>query len=217
MERRPILESLRALVAEIADVAPEKIAMVGGPRDGSDVDAESIRSIEVFAPPSAIVAAIICFICLRSIPLTAAITAIAVLGEGLVLALVYYTGTPMNAVLIVLPPLVFVLTISAGIHLSNYFLDATAEFPELSPSAAAKRALKAGIVPCFLATGTTVIGLSSLMLVRIGPIRIFGFVASIGVLGTLLFLLLVLPGAMILTREWREKRKGRKQGGGAAD
>ena len=47
----------------------------------------------------------------------------AVIGEGMVLAVVYYTGTPMNAVLIVLPPLVFVLTVSAGIHLSNYYLD----------------------------------------------------------------------------------------------
>ncbi|MEO1529204.1 MAG: MMPL family transporter [Planctomycetota bacterium] len=213
--RRPVLESLRALVSEVAEVRAEQIAMVGGPRNGADVDAASIRSIEVFSPPSAVVAAIICFLCLRSIPLTAAITAVAVIGEGLVLALVYYTGTPMNAVLIVLPPLVFVLTISAGIHLSNYFLDATAEFPHLSPSDAAQRALRAGIVPCLLATGTTVIGLGSLMLVRIGPIRVFGFVASIGVIGTLLFLLLVLPGAMILTREWREKKR-LKSGGNPA-
>ena len=147
VHRRDVLKSLRALVSEVAEVGEDEIAMVGGPRDGSDVDAESIRSIEVFSPPSAIVAAIICFICLRSIPMTAAITAVAVIGEGFVLALVYYTGTPMNAVLIVLPPLVFVLTISAGIHLSNYFLDATAEFPELSPTRAAQRALRAGIVP----------------------------------------------------------------------
>lgn len=208
--RREVLPLMRELIAESAQVEPSKIAMVGGPRDGADVDSESIRSVNVFAPPSAIIAAFICLLCLRSIPLTIAITVIAVIGEGLVLAMVHYSGTPMNAVLIVLPPLVFVLTISAGIHLSNYFIDASHEFPDLTASQAAKRAVRAGIVPCFLATGTTVIGLSSLMLVRIEPIRIFGFVASVGVLGTLLLLLLVLPGAMILGREWKEKKQSKR-------
>ena len=210
-QRRGLVKLLREHVSAVAEVDESQIAIVGGPRDGADVDAASIRSIEVFSPPSAIVAAIICFICLRSIPLTAAITAVAVIGEGMVLALVYYIGTPMNAVLIVLPPLVFVLTISAGIHLSNYFKDASHDFPDLTPSQAARRALQAGMIPCFLATGTTVIGLSSLMLVRIGPIQVFGAVASIGVIGTLLLLLLVLPGAMILTREWLAKRTAKRQ------
>lgn len=208
--RRGILPLIRNIIAELTNVQASQIAMVGGPRDGADVDSESIRSVNVFAPPSAIIAALICLLCLRSIPLTIAITVIAVIGEGMVLAMVHYSGTPMSAVLIVLPPLVFVLTISAGIHLSNYFIDASHEFPELSASQAARRAVRAGIVPCFLATGTTVIGLSSLMLVRIGPIRVFGFVASVGVLGTLLLLLLVLPGAMILGREWKEKKQSKR-------
>lgn len=42
-----------------------------------------------------------------------------VVGEGFVLALVYYTGTPMNAVLIALPPLIFVLTESAAPNASG--------------------------------------------------------------------------------------------------
>ena len=207
-----MLRIMRELISTLVGVATTQIAIVGGPREGADVDAESIRSVNVFAPPSAILAALICFVCLRSIHLTIAITIIAVIGEGMVLAMVYYTGTPMNAVLIVLPPLVFVLTISAGIHLSNYFIDASLEFPEMTASQAARSAIRAGVVPCLLATGTTVIGLSSLMLVRIGPIRVFGLVASIGVLGTLMLLLLVLPGAMILGREWKERKQSKRLG-----
>ena len=102
----------------------------------------------------------------------------------------------MNAVLIVLPPLIFVLTVSAGIHLSNYYLDAASDFPELSRAEAARLAMKAGVPPCCLATGTTVVGLSSLMLVRLEPVRIFGGVASLGVIVTLVLLFLLLPGAM---------------------
>ncbi|TWU08446.1 efflux RND transporter permease subunit [Stieleria varia] len=210
VHRRQLMPALRDLIAGIADVDPATIAVVGGPREGADVDAASIRSVELFAPPSAILAAIICYICLRSVALTLAISVVAVIGEGLVLAIVYYSGMPMNAVLVALPPLVFVLTVSAGIHLSNYFLDAWQEFPDMSPARATRRALKAGIMPCFLASGTTVVGLGSLMLVRIEPIRLFGFAAAIGVIGTLALLLMVLPGAMILTKETKEKRDRRR-------
>ena len=197
--RRQLLPLVRKLVSLAANVHASEIAVVGGPREGAEVDAESIRSVNVFAPPSACVAALICWICLRSIPLTAVITSIAIICEGLVLALVHYSGTPLNAVLIVLPPLVFVLTISAGIHLSNYFLDVRREFPELAIALAAQKAMRAGTAPCLLAAGTTIIGLGSLTLVRIGPIQLFGLVAVIGVLTSLLLMLWMLPGAMTLT------------------
>jgi predicted RND superfamily exporter protein len=192
------------MIGSVVGLPAEQIAVVGGPFDGATVDAESIRSILFYSPPSALVAAILCLICLRSIPLTLVIIAVASIGEGLVLAAVYYTGTPMNAVLIVLPPLVFVLTVSAGIHLSNYYIDASMEFPELSRSQAASRAMKAGVAPCVLAAGTTVVGLSSLLLVRLEPVRIFGGVASLGVSVTLALLFMVIPGAMVLTKPRRK-------------
>ena len=198
--RRKLFPLMRTLIAELGHVEADEISMVGGPIDASTVDNASIRSIHTFTPPSAIVAIILCFFCLRSIWLTGVITAIAVIGEGMVLAFVYYTGSPMNAILIVLPPLVFVLTVSSGIHLSNYYLDIRHEFPDLNSVGAAKRAMRAGMVPSLLATATTVIGLGSLIMVRLEPIRIFGFVASMGVMLTVFLLLLMLPGAMLLTK-----------------
>ncbi len=201
--RRMLIPAIREMIGDLVERDADEIAVVGGPFEGATVDAESIRSIRVFTPPSAIIAAILCLICLRSIPMTASIVAVAVIGEGLVLAAVYYTGTPMNAVLIVLPPLVFVLTVSAGIHLSNYYLDAAADFPDLTRAEAAERAMRAGVAPCSLATGTTVVGLSSLLLVRLEPVRIFGGVASLGVILTLGLLFMVMPGAMVLTKPRR--------------
>jgi hypothetical protein len=213
-QRRILIPAIREMIGDLVERPSSEIAVVGGPFEGATVDSESIRSIRAFSPPSAIITAILCLICLRSIALTGAIVAVAVIGEGLVLAAVYYTGTPMNAVLIVLPPLVFVLTVSAGIHLSNYYLDAAHEMPDLSRAEAAQHAMRAGVAPCCLAAGTTVIGLSSLMLVRLEPVRVFGGVASIGVTLTLGLLILVLPGAMVLTKPRRkttetiEERRG---------
>ena len=64
--------------------------------------------------------------------------------------------------------------------------------------------MRAGVAPCSLATGTTVVGLSSLLLVRLEPVRIFGGVASLGVALTLAMLFLVMPGAMVLTKPRRK-------------
>ncbi|MEM9589329.1 MAG: MMPL family transporter, partial [Planctomycetota bacterium] len=199
-ERRWVLPELQSLIAEEVGQPTDQIVLVGGMVDGATVDSASVRSIQTFSPPSGILAGILCFLCLRSIPLTAVVTTVALVGEGLVLAAVYYSGTPMNAVLIVLPPLVFVLTVSAGIHLSNYYMDAAHEFADLSSARSARRAMRVGVTPSLLATGTTVVGLGSLMLVRLEPIRVFGAVASFGVLTTIGLLILLLPGAMVLTK-----------------
>lgn len=210
LNRRFLIPKIREMAARLNEVEADKIAIVGGPFDGATVDEASIHSIRVYSPPSAILAAILCLICLRSIPLTTAIVAVAVIGEGLVLAAVYVIGVPMNAILIVLPPLVFVLTVSAGIHLSNYYLDAAHELRDLSRAEAARRAMQAGVAPCVLATGTTVVGLGSLMLVRLQPVQVFGGVASFGVTVTLALLILILPGAMVLTRPRRKEHDKRE-------
>lgn len=204
--RREFIPAVREMVGRLVNRPWQQIAVVGGSFEGAEVDSESIRSIQRFSPPSAIIAAVLCLLCLRSISLTVAIVSTAVIGQGLVLAAVYYTGSPMNAVLIVLPPLVFVLTVSAGIHLSNYYFDITSEFPNISRGEAAAGAMRAGVAPCCLATGTTVIGLMSLTLVRLGPVRIFGAVASSGVILTLALLILILPGAMVLSRPRRARK-----------
>jgi len=196
VNRRLVLAKVREAIAKQVEIDADAIAMAGSPFDGTVIDEASIRSVQTFSPPSAILAAVLCFFCLRSFALTATITTIAVIGEGFVLTAVYYSGSPMNAVLIVLPPLVFVLTVSSGIHLSNYYLDALGEYPNATPAQAAAIAMRAGTLPCLLAAATTVVGLGSLLLVRLAPIQIFGAVATMGLVVTLGLLLLVLPGAM---------------------
>ena len=210
--RQVLLPLMRKEIARLSKIDPSEIAMVGGPQDGAIIDRESIRTIETFSSISVLIAVVLCFLCLRSVPLTAVTIVVAVLGQGLVLAMVYYTGRDMNAVLIVLPPLVFVLTVSAGIHLSNYYLDIIREFPDQDTATAAAIAMKAGVTPCLLATATTVVGLLSLLLVRLEPVRIFGVIASIGVVLTLVLLILVLPGAMLLTRRRKTSDVSRAMG-----
>lgn len=205
-QHETLLRLMRHAIAQEADVLPEQVAMVGGPVDGAAVDAAAKHSIDRFALPASALAAVLCWFCLRSVTLSATIVAVAVVGQGLVLAVVHALGWRMNAVLIVLPPLVFVLTVSAGIHLSNYFLDtikhATSEQRARSgfQTLSAQTAMRLATRPCLLAAFTTVVGLLSLTLVDLQPARVFGVVGAFGVLTTLSFLILMMPGAMVLSR-----------------
>ena len=53
---------------------------------------------------------------------------------------------------------------------------------------------RVGWLPCSLSAGTTALGLFSLVVSELEPIRVFGFHAALGVLATLALLFLVVPG-----------------------
>ncbi|QDT09540.1 efflux RND transporter permease subunit [Planctomycetes bacterium K23_9] len=196
---RQLLPLMQNAIAEMLRRPAEEVVFVGACVNGAAVDNEAIASIEKYTIPSSVLAAVLCWLCLRSIPLTFTILSIATVGQGMVLATVFYFGTPMNAILIVLPPLVFVLTVSSGIHLSNYYFD-FARDRQVSRIVAAQQAMRIGVPPCLIATFTTVVGLMSLYLVRLEPVRMFGMIGSIGVLSTLALMIMMLPGAMLLAR-----------------
>lgn len=184
--------------AEAAGVSRDEQRMSGAPVESVTIDEESGRTLYHFAIPSAIVSLGLCWYCLRSCRYTMAIVIAAGLGECITLALVYYTGTPMNAMLIVMPPLIFVLTVSSGIHLTNYYYEAARDG---DLHAAVARAVAIGILPCALAVATTMIGIGSLAVSTVAPVRQFGIFAPLGLLATVCVLFLILPG----TIEWMPK------------
>lgn len=206
VHQRTLMPLMRQAIGDLIHRPSEDVVFVGGPVDGAAVDGEAIKSIQKYTVPSSIIAAVLCWICLRSIPLTFTILSIATIGQGMVLAAVYFIGSPMNAILIVLPPLVFVLTVSSGIHLSNYYFDFVRD-PGTSAVAAAERAMRIGVPPCLAAAMTTVVGLASLSIVRLQPVRMFGVIGSVGVLLTLGLLILMLPGAMLFAKRVVAERK----------
>ncbi|WP_404308084.1 efflux RND transporter permease subunit [Neorhodopirellula lusitana] len=206
------IEQMRSLVAETIDVDVADVFIAGAPFDGALIDAEAQQSIQRYTMPSCLLGALICLLCLRSWLLTSVVIAVGMIGQGISLAVISFAGLDMNAILIVLPPLVFVLTASAGIHLSNYYLDAIGQSPDIDPTAAARRAMQAGYVPCWLAAITTIIGLGSLGMVRLWPVSAFGVIAAGSVFLTLLLLMALLPGAMQWHGSmWAKKRKRIRQ------
>jgi predicted RND superfamily exporter protein len=204
MDRRAtVIDNLRRAIRLSCDVADEQIHMAGPVMDGLTTDQASHRSLTNFAGPSALIIFLICWWSLRSLLSGAIVFLAACFCQSVLLAAIYYTGQKLSALLIILPPLVQVLTISGGIHLMNYYRSALILLP---PQRAAIEAFRRGWLPTVLSLGTTAMGTASLMVSRLEPIRMFGIYGTIGVLLTTATVLTVVPCSMIMLRGLRRRK-----------
>lgn len=191
-DRETAVKKLQA--AALACGIPAADLRLGGPTvDSVNINIESARSLFELAGFSALASLLLAWACLRSLKLVSMVFATALFGTAVSVSTVYFGGTQMNSVLIMLPTLVFVTTISGAIHVVNYYRDCVRLF---GYQAAALRAVQGAWLPCLLSSVTTAIGLGSLAVSQVIPVRDFGIYAAIGVLVSLVCLLLCLP-AMI--------------------
>ncbi len=131
--------------------------------------------------------------------------AVAVISAGASLAIVYYYGVvwerwlmgmdrphlgTVDAILLSMPAVVYVLGLSGAIHLVNYYRD---ERDERGLAGAVERSVRISWAPCALAAFTTAVGLGSLATSHIVPIMKFGAFTAAGVLVTIGILFTILP------------------------
>lgn len=193
--RADVVKSIQESIQTCCDVKAVDIHLAGPVIDGLTVDAASHQSLTKFAAPSAIVIFVICWWSLRSLIGGLVVFLTACFCQAFLLAVIHFTGETLSALLIILPPLVQVLTVSGGIHLMNYYQNAPAS---LSAQAAAIEAFRKGWLPSVLSLGTTAMGTASLMVSGLEPIRLFGIYGTVGVLTTTATVLAVIPCSMIL-------------------
>lgn len=154
------------------------------------IDIESHAAIDRLTGLSGLAAIVLAFLSLRSIRLTIMVFVTSLYAAGFAYAAVHYTGGQVNLVLVVMPVLVYVTAISGCIHLANYYTDSLRTH---GLRGAATRAIRSAWVPCLLAAATTAVGLISLSVSHIQPVRSFGIYGAVGVMASLLFLFLLLP------------------------
>ena len=169
---------------------------LGGPSvDNIAIDVEGNRTLLRLAWMAALVGFIVASLCLRSIRLVAIVFCAALLATGYSMAALNFSGGAVDAIMLSMPPLVYVLTMSGAIHFINYYHDALEEYGvKLAPG----QAVKMAAVPVCISTITTALGLFSLMTSNIGPIYNFGLYSAIGVLISTGFLFLYLPSVLEL-------------------
>ena len=190
-DRRQAVAWIRDLLLRTATTAVDELHLAGPVIDNVAVDEASTASLTTFGLPAAAMILGLTWWSLRSFRYAVLVFLLSLTCVGLSFACLHLWGDRMNPVLIVMPLLVLTLGVSGGIHLVNYLVEALESGPRAGVAA---RAIALGWLPCSLSAGTTAVGLMSLVVSELEPIRVFGFHAALGVLATLVVLFLVVPG-----------------------
>ncbi len=195
-ERSHLISQLKSMAYEQIGVPQTELVLAGEPFQVHVIDRASRETMQYFVAPSSAIALLLAWLCLGRLRLTLLVFMLAGIGQVIGLALIAVFLGEMSAVMVVLPTLIFMLTLSAAIHLTNYYRDCGGEQNEY----AGAEALALGFRPCALATLTTVFGFGSLVVSQLQPVWQFGSLASLGLLVTTTFLLSVFPAALSLGR-----------------
>ena len=182
---------------EHAGVPEESLRLGGPPVDNVAIDEEGERTLIRLAGLSGLLGLGLAWWSLRSVMLTCLVFACGVLSGAASLGLVWLTGETLDAILMSMPSLVYVLAISGAVHLINYYRAAVRSG---GLEGSAERAVIAAWKPAFLCSITTAIGLLSLVASEIVPIRKFGIYSAAGVMTLLCVVYFFLPAALHITR-----------------
>ncbi len=174
---------------QVTNLPRGKIRLVGTLSDEVAVDRAADRSLRWLVPPSTVAAVLVAVLALRKVRECVVVFLLAGIGQILTTSIFYFTGGKFSSVLIVLPTLVFMLCLSSAIHLINYYHDVM----EKPTEHAGTKALLLGLRPTLLASLTTVLGMSSLTISQLEPIRQFGAYAACCLLFATMLLLALFP------------------------
>ncbi|TWT54008.1 MMPL family protein [Rubripirellula amarantea] len=167
---------------------------LGGPTvDNMAIDEEGTVTLARLVGYSILIGVVLSYLCFRSVKITIMIFVVGGSSAMLSMAMVWWTGGHVDAILMSMPSLVYVLGLSGAIHMINYYRD---EVRVRGKFGAAGRALQHAVLPCTLASFTTAIGLISLFTSNLAPISNFGLYSAVGVMSTLGILFSYLPAAL---------------------
>ena len=179
---------------------PPTIKLGGPPIDNVAIDEEGQITLFRLIGLSVFVGVGLSWLSFRSVYITTMVFFVGGISATASLSFVYWGGTSVDAVLMSMPSLVYVLGLSGAVHIINYYGESVGE---VGLRRAADRAIQLGWKPCTLAALTTSLGLLSLYASNILPIRKFGLFSAIGVMATLFLLFTYLPAAL---QTWPPRR-----------
>lgn len=194
--KKPALDELRHVAINQCSIPVDKLRLGGPPVDNVAIDEAGNKSLNLLAGVAVVIGFIVSWFSLKSVKLVAIVISAGIYSSILALSLVWYCGSPVDAILFTMPSLVYVATTSGAIHLSNYYRDVRLEGHPAE--GAGGHALKHAALPLGLATGTTAVGLATLCYTELIPIYYFGLYSSIGVLVSALLLVFYVPAALEL-------------------
>jgi predicted RND superfamily exporter protein len=197
-------EEIERVAVEECGVPRELFRLAGPPADNVAIDRTSRNSFRLVSALTGVIGMLLAYWCYRSFALTGVVVSAGWLCSGAAMTMVFYYGAAevliggfakphygtLDAVTMTMPAVIYVLGISAAVHIVNYYLEAR---QSMGTPGAAEEAVRVGWKPCTLAALTTAIGLGSLAASDIVPIKKFGAFSAAAVLMSVVILFAVLP------------------------
>lgn len=180
-----------------AGLSLDEVHLGGPPVDNAAIDEEGERTLVRLAGVSGLLGLVLAYWALRSFLLTMIVFSAGVVSAAASLGTVWLGGQTIDAILMSMPSLVYVLSISGAVHLINYYRDAIREG---GLHGAVERAVSHAWKPAALSSITTALGLISLYASELVPIQKFGLYSAIGMLTLVGILFLFLPAALHVTK-----------------
>ena len=197
-DRHAAIAAVYEAARQILNLPREQVYVAGPTVDSVAIDETSISSQAVLVPFFIAFCLVLLFLCLRSYRAVFVVFLAALINQQMGEACIYYlclVAGPFNGLLaslgweywsmryfhadsisILVGSLCYVLTISGGIHIVNYYREEVIEGGVFGSSL---RAFKRAFLPCFLASLTTIMGICSLAVSKVVPIQNFGIFATI--------------------------------------
>ena len=190
------IDTIKNVAVEECGIPEETIHMGGPPVDNVSIDRAGQTSVTLLFGLSLVVGFFVSWWSLKSKMLVGLVLASGVYSMFASLAIVWYSGYPVDAILLTMPSLVYVATTSGAIHLANYYRDQLAETGVLKGAAGAS--VRHALLPLSLSTGTTAVGLATLAVSVLVPIKMFGIFSAIGVVVSFVILITLMPACLEL-------------------
>ncbi len=182
-DSRETMRQLRRLM-ERSDIPADAVHLGGPLTINAALDHWSRKSLESLLPVVGFVCFALLWILRRNLFQSLLLSFSAGTSVVLTFAIMQMAGAKMDLLLVALPPLIGVLHLSVGIHLLHHFDsqpgDDAARPAGSSTASAVSAAIDETFAPSLLATATTIIGMLSLAVSDLGPVRGFGIWSAVG-------------------------------------
>jgi predicted RND superfamily exporter protein len=196
---RPVLGKPRGRIQELAisecGILENNLHLGGPPNDNVSIDEEGTITLIRLVGISTLIGWVLAYLSFRSIKISFMIFFVGGMSAITSLGIVYWTGSSLDAILMSMPSLIYVMGLSGAIHIVNYYREVCHEH---GVHGAAESAIRNSWFPCTLAAFTTALGLISLCTSTLTPIQKFGFFAAIGTMVTVVLMFAYLPSSLHL-------------------
>lgn len=188
-----------------SNIPMEQMRFGGPPVDNVAVDEEGTVTLVRLIGFSVVLGVGLSYICFRNVMITLMVFFVGGISAFVSMALVSWLGSSVDAIVLSMPSLVYVLGLSGAVHFVNYYHQAV---DEKGLDGACESAVSHAWKPAILCNITTAIGLFCLLTSEIVPIRKFGLFSGIAVLAMVAISLIYLPAALqIFPQPPRKKRE----------